>query len=374
MRRGVIAACCTSYAFPRQQIELWDGHFVSCESSNNPNLPENRLKKRPCEFYNSTFQKIWWRERRNRCNTEEGCNFSGWSYTGTCDEITPGASQDVAEIPLQSSVPLVLPSDPVEVKAVVGAPVVVVQDIILKDLDTDAAKGMASSLLDDVKLKKNDTSDLEPVTTMASPAVVAAPLFVRKSKPVIVTPPKPTIASSLRHMIADRVSLSAAITVKESEDHAKEAVKIILREALNGKENRNLFGEFLTSIFVSPELLTPIRDVIYWSVADEIVMKGVAENMEDQRDFLLGFSAELEEGQVKATRLKSRTKGLVDESLMTNVIEWFEDPKLSSTTVIPLLDYALKLQDETILPLAAVAVDVIPWAKVRLSTSLTVRS
>jgi hypothetical protein len=196
---------------------------------------------------------------------------------------------------------------------------------------------------------------------------VTAPPVVR-TKPVVVKPPKPTIASSLRQMIGDRASSSAAITVQESEEAAKEAVKIILREALNGRENRNLFGEFLTSIFVSPELLTPVRDVIYWSVADEVVMKQAAENMKEQRDFLLGFSAELKEGQVKAPRLKKRTKGLVDESLMTNVIEWFEDPELPSTTVIPLLDYTLKQQDDTILPLAAVTVDVIPWVKVRPCT------
>jgi hypothetical protein len=373
LRKGVIAAYCSSYAAARQQIESWDGNIASCERGNNPNLPENRVKKRPCKYYNSSFQKIWWRERRHRCNTEEGCNFTGWSYTGTCNAINPEAQSKEVERPLQeyaskvliSLAPVVLPSDdPVEEEPVVEAPVVA-QDVVLEDLNTDAAPGMSYSLLGDVPLgSEQDILDLEPITAITPPAVVTAPPVVR-TKPVVVKPPKPTIASSLRQMIGDRASSSAAITVQESEEAAKEAVKIILREALNGRENRNLFGEFLTSIFVSPELLTPVRDVIYWSVADEVVMKQAAENMKEQRDFLLGFSAELKEGQMKATRLKKRTKGLVDESLMTNVIEWFEDPELPSTTVIPLLDYTLKQQDDTILPLAAITVDVIPWVKVR---------
>lgn len=363
LRKGAIAACCSSYAFARQQIESWDGNVVFCERGNNPNLPQNRVKKRPCKHYNSAFQKIWWRERRNRCNTEEGCNFTGWSYTGTCNAINPETQTNEVERPLQeyasrtliALAPVVLRSDPVVEEPVVEKPV------------TDAAEGMSHSLLGDVPLGSgNDLLDLEPSTSIVLPAVIAALLLVRKTEPVIVKPPRPTISSSLRQMIGDRASSSAAITVKESEEAAKEAVKIILREALNGRENRILFGEFLTSILVSPELLTPVRDVIYWSLADEIVTSEASENVKDQRDFLLGFSAELKEGQVRATQLKRRTKGLVDESLMTNVIEWFENPDLPSTSVIPLLDYTLKQQDETILPLAEVTVDVIPWIKVRL--------
>ena len=221
MRKGVTAAAgYSAYVFILQEKKSLGENFAYCESS-NPNLPEEMARKRPCKFYNSSFQKIWWRERRNRCNAQQGCNFTGWSITGTCnsdisrdergDEKLRPIEEYVSKLIISIALPVIMPND-----AAVSTPVKLDPVVEELSIDADAGDGMTYSLLGDVTLQDeklhDDLIDAEFANLTAPPVVKAAPPVIIIPEPVIAVPPRPNLTASLRQLLGERATSTAALS------------------------------------------------------------------------------------------------------------------------------------------------------------------
>lgn len=288
----------------------------SNDNSSSNNCAGNDYGDSPCSLYNTMEHRISWAERRNRCNSQKGCKFLGRRFTGSCvraldssgtgAESNPAGSQtSLPLLPLQSEVQLQSSSHSGNSRLNIGT----AEEVFGNHSE------VAGSNDDDTK-------------------------------------------TQLRVLVQETFTSSAVDSIRDSQLLANELAKRLLIEVLQRRENRGKFGELLQYLFISDTVLSPTRDLIYWSLAIDNTVHNIAQNVKMHRNFWLRST----EKQPGATR--SLERRLTDAVLLTLIIRWLDDPVSKNQVVIPLLDWALKEHEGVIAPLTEIAAGSIPWTKV----------
>lgn len=271
-----------------------------------------------CEFYNSFQQRFSWAERRNRCNAESGCTFRGRRFTGACEQaVNSRTRSNLACYP-----------------------------------DT----GVTNTEL---------TFETETPTKVAGEGDPQTKL-VNKLEVEIVGSGDTPFAPPLRVLMHEQLTSSAVDSIRDSRQLAHELAKSLLIEVLERKENRGKFGELLLYLFVSDTVLSPTRQTIYWSLTSESTIENIVTNVQMHRDYWLGFTENYDRGIRAIQKLHTRHEGrlMTDILLMSQVIQWLEDPLSRTAVITPLIDWTLQ-QDEIVkFPLTEVTVSFLPWIKV----------
>ena len=286
----------------------------SSSKNSSDNSTGNDTGESPCSLYNSMEHRISWAERRNRCNSEKGCKFLGRRFTGSCVR-----SLDSVGVGIE-----------------------------------DTAAGSLTSLpilQSEVQLQNSSHSGNSRINIDTAEEVLGNQIEVAGSN-------DDDAKTQLRVLVQETFTSSAVDSIRDSQLLANELAKRLLIEVLQRKENRGKFGELLQYMFISNTVLSPTRELIYWSLTLDNTVDDIAQNVKLHRDFWLR-SAERQ-----ATTKRSLERRLTDAALLGVIIRWLDDPVSRTQVVIPLLDWTLQEHESVIAPLTELAADSIPWTKV----------
>ena len=297
---------------------------VSYSDDSIPSSPRlNDEDESPCRYYNSLEQRFSWAARRDRCNAESGCKFLGRRFSGTC-------------------VPTI--EYPVDIE------------------DTSAAEGAISSSQVVVVMQESKPADSS--TSLTANDVANHSKYRHRLYAEIVNDDNDA-PSPLRVLVHETLSSSAVDSIRDSQQLANELAKCLIIEVLDRKENRGKLGLLLQHLFVSDAVLSPTRELVYWSLTLDETVKNTIFYTNLHRNYWLGLS---KIGQhVRTRRGVERQQGakeLTQEAILALAIQWLSDPQTRKVVINPLLDWTLKSQESVIAPLATITAESIPWAKV----------
>ena len=308
----------------------------SDDDESSSTTPED-VKESPCQYYNSIEQRISWALRRQRCNTERGCKFIGRSISGTC-----------------------LPSTDTQNADIDGSQQATANENITSTTTQISANNTQTQ-------QRNDTNQ-NPIDTRSPTNNLSATKHRMYAE--IVNDDQEFRIPPLRVLVHETLSSSAVDSIRDSQELANELAKCLVIEVLDRKENRGKLGELLQDMFVSDTVLSPTRELIYWSLTLDNTIKNTIFYTNLHRNYWMGLS---NVGQhVRTTRGMTREQGAKDftqDALVALAIKWLHDPVNRKSVINPLLDWTLKSQESVISPLAIISAEAIPWAKVRTSCS-----
>ena len=262
----------SSYSYP------YDGSITMTDTksvSDHPTVHKEREHQEdadvsvtsPCDQYNYLTEIYAWPHRRQRCNGESGCKFEGRSVTGTCRLMT---IDEISET---------------EQKKVVGNNVgAVIMTAGVSD-DDATTNGSGSTTTESAAAKSSsgtggggdtDTHDVDWDDAVLSRY-----------------PPTDDGAHSpgLRNLVHDTITSQAVDELKRSQQMANDLAKSLILEVLGRKENRGKLGELLQYTFAADTVLTPTRELIYWSLELEQTFKNIVWQVQWHRNYWLGLSS-----------------------------------------------------------------------------------
>ena len=306
-------------------------HVSSSDDNVELSTPSSNGDESPCRYYNSLEQRFSWAVRRDRCNSESGCHFLGRRFTGTCvsalDHPTSVSGRTSDTVVAQASIPSVSTAN-----LVAAAP------------ESKPADSSTSSTA-------NDTADTRKHRHRLYAEIIDNDIDER---------------SPLRVLVHETLSSSAVDSIRDSQQLANELAKCLLIEVLDRSENPGKLGLLLQYLFEYDAVLSPTRELIYWSLIQDETVKNTIFYTNLNRNYWLGLSTL---GQhVRTNRGVERQRGakeLTQEVLLALAIQWLSDPETHKIVITPLLDWTLKSQESVITPLAALTAESIPTAKVR---------
>jgi hypothetical protein len=256
-----------------------------------------------CQKYNSFLETLLWTERRKRCNLESGCTFVGRSVTGSCMALEHVTSE--------------------------------------------------SHTKDEIDISKRvwDAADIDSFRSSQS------------------------IAADLAKQIVVETAVDSAVeSLKDSQQLANEIAKELILQLLKTKENQGKLGQFLEYIFAYETVLSPTRELVYWSLAGRDCTTNLTILSKRQRDYWLAkppraltFDYHLltntRDYQVSQSMIGAG-RPYTEANLLWLADWWLRDKESRETTVKPLLDWSLKLEEEVIKPVALMSAKSIPYNKV----------
>ena len=95
----------------------------------------------------------------------------------------------------------------------------------------------------------------------------------------------------LRNLVHDTITSQAVDELKRSQQMANDLAKSLILEVLKRKENRGKLGELLQYTFAADTVLTPTRELIYWSLELEQTFKNIVWQVQWHRNYWLGLSS-----------------------------------------------------------------------------------
>ena len=285
----------------------------------------------PCRYYNSLEQRFSWAARRDRCNSESGCHFLGRRFTGTC---VPALDYPISVSGRTSDA----------VVAKTSIPSLSTSHLVAAAQESKPADSSTSSTA-------TDTADTSKHRHRLYAEIVDNDIDGR---------------SPLRVLVHETLSSSAVDSIRDSQQLANELAKCLIIEVLDRSENPGKLGLLLQYLFEYDAVLSPTRELIYWSLIQDETVKNTIFYTNLNRNYWLGLSAL---GQhVRTNRGVERQRGakeLTQEALLALAIQWLSDPETRKVVINPLLDWTLKSQESVITPLADLTAEYIPTAKVR---------
>ena len=259
----------SSYSYPYDgSITMTDTKSVSDQPTvhregERPEDPDVSIIS-PCDQYNYLTEIYAWPQRRKRCNGESGCKFEGRSVTGTCRLMTTDEMNEAEQKNEQGNN--------------VG---VVIMTTGASDDATTNANG--STITESTKSSSGaggggdtDTHDID-----WDDAVLRR---YPQSGDGAQTP-------GLRNLVHDTITSQAVDELKRSHQMANDLAKSLILEVLGRKENRGKLGELLQYTFAADTVLTPTRELIYWSLELEQTFKNIVWQVQWHRNYWLGLSS-----------------------------------------------------------------------------------
>lgn len=189
----------------------------------------------------------------------------------------------------------------------------------------------------------------------------------------IVSPGRGEVTTPLRVLVHETLSSSAVDTIRDSQQLANELAKVVVLEVLGRKENQNKLGLFLQYIFASDTVLSPSRELIFWSLAFPETFSNLIYCAKWHRNYWIGRSSlncwHFDDNQITNNNHawdlgQHGDREHIQAAVVKLTAQWLDDPTSRTEVATPLLDWTLQQQEFVISPLAVVIAEAIPWAKV----------
>ena len=261
------AATTPSYAYP------YDGSLTTVDIANSSSrnggtaaVGDDNVAAR-CMQYNVLAEIFDWPQRRRRCNGEAGCVFVGRSVTGACRVITEEEERDrVAAAATAAAIASAAAAGTIALGNDTGT--------AASDAAAPEATGAEDAAPAAASAADTDTHDVDWDDAVESRYPVGA-----------------LDTDLMKHLVQDTLTSSAVDSLRESQQLANSIAKSLVLEVLTRTENRGKLGELLQYTFAADTVLTPTRELLYWSLELEHTFKNIVWQVQWHRNYWLGLSS-----------------------------------------------------------------------------------
>jgi hypothetical protein len=322
--------------------------------------PSSSSKKAfPCDYYNSVIQRISWAERRDRCNAEQGCHLIGRRFIGECVPIETSSEPSSKKLFGINEANDDYSDDQKSEQAIIAN-----MTIPSSESSTLPSNIKNSKDIKDANLKSDETLNGKKASSTSHKRRVYAEIVSEGDDSEISAP--------LKVFVYETLTSSAVDSIRDSQQLANELAKSLVIEVLDKKENIGKLGELLEYTFASDTVLSPTRELIYWSLKLDSTSSNIKWNCQWHRNYWLGLSSfngwrlddnrnvDMKTDWDKEYGGREHTRA----AIVALAVAWLKDPLSRTIVVTPLLAWTLQQREEVVVPLAALTSDVIPWAKV----------